>query len=106
MNLMKIMKIKESFFKPTKLEVGIFVVLLILSSVTYSTNNAFGCSSDVIGFPYEFYFSGFSGVECPNPTQSYNFMNLIVNIVFWYIVSGFIIIAFKRLKANKKELRR
>ncbi|HLC78805.1 MAG TPA: hypothetical protein VJG83_00105 [archaeon] len=86
------------FIKPTKGKIILFVLLLTLSFIPYTNSTAFGCSDNAIGLPFTFYSSGFSGVECPNPIPSYNWVGLALNLIFWYLVSSVILHIYNKIK--------
>ncbi|MEK6953065.1 MAG: hypothetical protein AABX29_08690 [Nanoarchaeota archaeon] len=86
------------FTKPTKGKIILLMIILVLSFIPHTFSNMFWCHATIIGFPFPFYHSGMSGVECPNPTPSYSIVGLIINLIIWYLISCVIILVYNKFK--------
>ena len=87
------------FIKPTKGKIILFLIISILSFIPHVVSNMFWCNATIIGFPFPFYNSGMSGVECPNPIPSYSLVSLVINLIIWYLISCIVILVYN--KRNK-----
>lgn len=88
----------QKTLKPTLSKLILFIILLALSFIPYVRENMIFCSATVSGFPFPFYNSGLSGVECPYPAPTYSWIGLILNIAVWYLVSVAIVYAYNKIK--------
>jgi hypothetical protein len=100
------MNLKE-FLKPDWKKIILFLISLILTSVI--SNFGFGIwwsGADIginYGFPLSFY--GYGGGPPLRPDQPiptyFNFVGLIGDIIFWYVVSYLIIWVYEKMKKKK-----
>ena len=93
----------KQFLKPNrrKIIVGLlFFVLISLSLPTYSFK------APTYGIPLEFYYVGHnpSSTFCqlpPCPEPWFNFPNLLIDLVFWYILSCLIVWIYDKFRKKK-----
>ena len=104
------MELKE-FFIPTKAKIVIFILTVILSSFT--TANILSKSTLSIGFPFGVYscywnepICGYSIFNTPSIIIDTHIgissLGILLNIIFWYIISCIIAALYSRLSKKKK----
>jgi len=97
------MRLKE-FFRLTKWKVILFIFLIILSSFPHYPSMEKGDISGgeciIFGYPMTFYDS-YMGIEC-FAQPDYNYLGLISNLIFWYLVSCLVIFSYSKIKKIKK----
>ncbi len=71
----------KEFLKPTILKIILTIMFLVLSD-------------RVFGFPLKFYREASFGLK------SLSVINIIIDLVFWYIIFCLIIYSFKKYKKN------
>jgi hypothetical protein len=88
----------KALFKPSLLKIILTFVLLILSSYLWRMY-VISRISDTFpwGFPLQFYLAW---GPCPpgEICSETNFVFLILDLVFWYLVSGFVLSRFARMR--------
>ncbi len=93
------MKLKE-FLKPTIWKVIIFIILLILTSVFNYATYCPECTRAAYGFPLALYelpgCKPVSAEGCPGYRVIYS--ALIVDLIFWYLVSCLIVWFYDKRK--------
>jgi hypothetical protein len=95
------MKWKE-FLRPTIWKVTIFIVLLILTSVFNYATYCPGCTRAAYGFPLALYeLPGCEPVSVGCPGYRVVYSALIVDLIFWYLVSCVILWIFGRTRKKK-----
>ena len=101
------MEIKE-FLKPTILKVIIFTISFIV--FTFLTGGYTSKSTWGVGFPFEIYGAPFMTSQFPDYIflhisplfQTSLVPGIILNIIFWYIISIVLVLIYEKFRPNKK----
>ena len=94
--------ILKEFFIPSIFKIILFFVLLIISFIPHNgVSNSYGCYSTYAGLPLNFY-SSLNGFECvgfpPEEHTNYYYLFLIINVVFWYLISCLAILIINKIR--------
>ena len=95
------MKLKE-FFKPSISKIILFILLMgVLNYIIISSTIVFDARI-LVGFPLGFWPVGSFMVWLANtqilPIVEFSWLNFIIDMIFWYIISCGIIELFKKIK--------
>ena len=94
----------KAFLRPTKLKILILVAILLLTSWFDTTDYSPGGIREAYGFPLTIYeLPGCEPVppsyECPGYRIVYS--GLFFDIMFWYLISCFIVWTYNKYKVKK-----
>ena len=94
----------KDFFKPTTGKVVLFLILMIVLNYYLISTIVVADAVILVGTPLGFYPVGsmqcLSPSDCPSGPE-FSYVNLIIDIVFWYVVSCIIVFIYK--KARRKS---
>jgi hypothetical protein len=90
------MSLKE-FFKPTTWKIILFVVFFVVSSFIFTLDSRYGAAT-YIGAPFPYYTSPAALPD--QPSASWNFIYLLLDIIIWYLISALIILGINKLRKH------
>jgi len=85
----------KNILKPTLIKLILTVIFLVVSSILWR-QYVISTISDTFpwGFPFQFYL-GWGPCQPGETCSEFNALWLVLDIVIWYVVSGFIMIRFR-----------
>jgi len=87
------------FLKPTISKIIISVAIIVLTSLRNSATYCPGCTREAYGFPLTLYeLPGCEPVSVGCPSYAIVYIGLLVDIVFWYIISSLLIWLYYKVK--------
>lgn len=93
--------IKE-FLKPSKLKVFIFALLfvgtLLLSIIIFNTESRIGFPLPIINIQNALTSFKFLEISYGGSSSGYNYVNIVLDLIVWYLVSCLIIFAYNKVK--------
>jgi biotin transporter BioY len=96
----------KEFFKPTIGKIVIFLILFFLTSYIWMNYKTL-LPEEIpkFGVPFGFYSKATSyiGMEYEKPIIYFNFLNLIIDLIFWCLISCLIILIYNKLKIKNKK---
>jgi len=90
----------KDFFKPTLGKVIIFLILMVGLNYWIISSTFVSDARILIGLPLGFFPIGSSMIFFDNitpPTVTFSWINLILDIIFWYLISCLIIGLYKKI---------
>ncbi|MBI5061213.1 MAG: hypothetical protein HZB67_02770 [Candidatus Aenigmarchaeota archaeon] len=94
----------KSFFKPTISKIIIFLILMGGLNYVLISGMTVADARILVGSPLGFWpigsFMAIEGAPAP-PTVEFSWVNLIVDIIFWYLVSCGVIALYHKIRYRK-----
>jgi hypothetical protein len=92
------MDLKE-FFKPTLVKIIIFIILMAGLNYWIISNTHVMDARILVGAPLGFYpigsFMIWDSTAPPPPSVEFSYVNLIIDLIFWYIISCLLVAWYK-----------